>query len=422
MQHQQLSQTRTADGGHQKSSEVSIKPILPPRSPVHAVLRLQQTIGNQAIQRLIQSRNLQAKLSISHPGDIYEQEADRVAEHVMRMPQRIPEDAEYEKAAEGTIVQRKCACGPETGEGCAQCKVEKSQMLQRSAGSASSESAHSGSEAPAIIRDVLHSSGQRLDAGTRAFFEPRFGHDFSHVRVHTDARAAESARAINAHAYTVGPNIALAANMYRPKTREGRLLIAHELTHVLQQSGASAQRVSGLMVQRAMMCSKRLEAPVLGWFFNHSYIDDTGRNDCKGSSMPGNYAIQTLVSGNFLKGCAVKTSRSTDPQSRTPNVKPCDPAPGVTNVSTCLRDAFNAYADPSVYKNPRGPNSNTFAGTLARACCADPSSRGLGLVPGWNHSPAPPCEDAIMVAQGESGERSASGATLDEESSIPQET
>jgi hypothetical protein len=146
----------------------------------------------------------------------------------------------------------------------------------------------------------------------------------------------------------------------------------------------------------AMICSKRLEAPVLGWFFNHAYIDDTGRGDCRGASMLNNYAVQTLVSGSFINGCAVKTDTSTDPQTYTPNMKRCDPAPGVTDVHKCLRAAFTAYNDPSEYSNdprrsPWGPNSNTFAATLARACCADSTSRGLGSVPGWDHSPAPPC-------------------------------
>ena len=147
-----------------------------------------------------------------------------------------------------------------------------------------------------------------------------------------------------------------------------------------------------------MICSKRLDAPVLGWFANHAYIDDTGKGDCKtGKSMVGNYAVQRIISGNGINGCAVKTDTSDDPQSYTPNAKPCNPAPGVTDVHACLRAAFNAYADPSVYSNdprnkPWGPNSNTFAATLARACCADSTDSGLGSVPGWYHAPATPCE------------------------------
>jgi hypothetical protein len=87
-----------------------------------------------------------------------------------------------------------------------------------------------------IVEDVLRSPGQPLDAATRAFFEPRFGHDFSRVRVHADDRAAASARAVNAVAYTVGRNIPFDAGRYDPTTRQGQRLLAHELTHVAQQN------------------------------------------------------------------------------------------------------------------------------------------------------------------------------------------
>jgi DNA/RNA endonuclease G (NUC1) len=93
---------------------------------------------------------------------------------------------------------------------------------------------------PPIVNEVLNSPGQPLDAGTRAYFEPRFGHDFSKVRVHTDARAAESARAVNALAYTVGQNISFGAGQYAPDTTLGRRLLAHELTHVYQQAASSS--------------------------------------------------------------------------------------------------------------------------------------------------------------------------------------
>jgi hypothetical protein len=161
--------------------------------------------------------------------------------------------------------------------------------------------------------------------------------------------------------------------------------------------------VSSALIQRTKVCSKRLEAPILGWVFNHAYIDDTGSDNCLGKNKVGNYAIQTLHSGNFLKGCAIKTDTSTDPQEYTPNVKQCDPKPGVKDLSKCLLNAYTSYADPSLYKNPFGPNSNTFAATLAKTCCADGSSKGLGLVPGWNHDPALPCpqKQKVYVAVGE---------------------
>jgi len=89
---------------------------------------------------------------------------------------------------------------------------------------------------PPVVNDALRAPGQPLDAATRAFMEPRFGHDFSQVRIHTDAKAAESARAVNALAYTVGRDVVFGAGRYAPGTSEGDKLIAHELTHVAQQN------------------------------------------------------------------------------------------------------------------------------------------------------------------------------------------
>lgn len=89
---------------------------------------------------------------------------------------------------------------------------------------------------PPAVRNALHGPGQPLDADTREDMERRFGVDFSQVRVRTDEQAAASARAIDARAYTLGPNIAFAAGQYAPGTRDGKRLLAHELTHVVQQS------------------------------------------------------------------------------------------------------------------------------------------------------------------------------------------
>jgi hypothetical protein len=89
---------------------------------------------------------------------------------------------------------------------------------------------------PDSVHETLRAPGQILDAASRAFFEPRFGHDFGRVRVHADAKAAESARAVNAVAYTVGNDVVFSAGRYSPATPTGRRLLAHELTHVVQQS------------------------------------------------------------------------------------------------------------------------------------------------------------------------------------------
>lgn len=103
-------------------------------------------------------------------------------------------------------------------------------------------------EVPASVHEVLQSPGQPLDAASRAFFEPRFGQDFSRVRVHGDAKAAESAQAVNASAYTVGRDLVFDEGQYAPTTFAGRQLLAHELTHVVQQNtmtGGQLQTMGG---------------------------------------------------------------------------------------------------------------------------------------------------------------------------------
>jgi hypothetical protein len=156
-------------------------------------------------QNKLLGKPLQTKLQINEPGDHYEQEADRMAEQIMRMP-----DAEVNGS-------RHDAGFP--------------LVLRRATGGAAGVA-----KAPPIVHEVLNLPGRPLDSATRAFFEPRFGHDFSRVRVHAGERAEESARDVNAHAYTVGHNIVFGAGRYSPYTAEGRRLLAHELAHVSQQS------------------------------------------------------------------------------------------------------------------------------------------------------------------------------------------
>jgi hypothetical protein len=162
-----------------------------------------------------------AGLTVNEPGDRYEQEAGRVADQVMRMP--VAEAVSCDCASSGEQkLQRKCAS----------CEEEEENNLQRK------ETAPGPATAPPIVNQVLNSPGRPLDAGTRAFMETRFGHDFSRVRVHADAGAAESARAVDALAYTVRQDVVFAAGQYDPATRRGRQLLAHELSHVVQQAGA----------------------------------------------------------------------------------------------------------------------------------------------------------------------------------------
>lgn len=113
-------------------------------------------------------------------------------------------------------------------------------MLQRRRAATQAEP----SGVPPIVRGVLRASGQPLDPDTRAFMEPRFGHDFSGVRVHSDAEAAKSARAVNSLAYTVGSSIVFDKGQYKPHTPAGKRLLAHELTHTIQQDSPGRQDIS----------------------------------------------------------------------------------------------------------------------------------------------------------------------------------
>jgi hypothetical protein len=158
---------------------------------------------------------LQRKLVVGHVNDPLEHEADRVADTVLGMP------------VDGVKVS---AAPPQISRKCAACD-EDEDLQKKSAGTAES----SVGEAPDLVREVLRSPGHPLDAATRAYFEPRFGYDFSRVRVHSDARAAESATQIDSLAYTVGNSIVFRSCGYAPDSGSGKRLLAHELTHVVQQ-------------------------------------------------------------------------------------------------------------------------------------------------------------------------------------------
>jgi len=200
---------------------------------------LQRSIGNQATLRLMAGSTtnpagneghpvprippgvIQPKLAVGPVDDPAENEADRVADDVMRMP-----DLQASCTAAPPRINRKCDA----------CEEEEKKKLQTK----TADTTRAAGEAPPIVHEVLDSPGEPLDAGTRAFFEPRFGRDFSQVRVHADAKATESARSVNALAYTYGQDVVFAGTRFAPQTTEGKRLLAHELTHVVQQGQTSA--------------------------------------------------------------------------------------------------------------------------------------------------------------------------------------
>jgi len=169
---------------------------------------------------------VQGKLWVNTTEDAYGQEADRGSEQVLGMPE--------------PSLLRACPCGG----GCPQCQVKGPDHELRRLQTKLAHASETGQIAiPPIVHEVLRSPGQPLPSDTRAFMEPRFGRDFSRVRVHNDERAAESARAVNAAAYTVGRNVVFGAGQYRPGTVTGRQLLSHELTHVLQQERSVPRRI-----------------------------------------------------------------------------------------------------------------------------------------------------------------------------------
>ncbi|HEV7137409.1 MAG TPA: DUF4157 domain-containing protein [Steroidobacteraceae bacterium] len=194
-------------------------------SAQHPVLSLQQQAGNQATQALLHSAGVRTRLAISQPDDPEELEAETTANSVMR-------------AHDPSTAGGGCSCSGDDDDMCDECMQARGKRTAPSTARTSVHRSASGSapisSLPPSIQHAVRSPGQPLDLASRSFFEPRFDHDFSSVRIHTDHAAAASATSIQAHAYTLGSDIVFAPGRHSPATTAGRTLIAHELTHVVQ--------------------------------------------------------------------------------------------------------------------------------------------------------------------------------------------
>ena len=229
------------------------------------------------IGRILHGPRVQTKLKVGAPDDAHEREADRVADQVMRMPEpQTTDKAPVLESHKDASIQRMCPecegelrrqpVEEEEEEALRRQPVEEpeeeEQTLRRQAleeeepeelrrqpeekpeeEDETLRAKAAPGQTPAVTPGLetrvkaLRGGGRPLPDATRAFFEPRFGHDFSRVRVHADARGAEAARAVNARAFTLGRDIAFGPVQYAPTTSAGRRLLAHELTHVVQQTG-----------------------------------------------------------------------------------------------------------------------------------------------------------------------------------------
>lgn len=183
-----------------------------------------------------------ADLKVSQPHDPAEIEADQIADKVMRMPDKG--SAGMRPASAGAAGLPNHPNPDSIHRKCSACEMEDdvAPTIERKEGLSAAAPTPPPADTAASIRNTLRAGGHALDPAARHFFEPRFGFDLSGVRVHTDSAARQSARAINARAYTLGNNIAFADGEYSPGTDRGRQLLAHELAHVAQRSDATAFR------------------------------------------------------------------------------------------------------------------------------------------------------------------------------------
>ncbi|CZF86016.1 eCIS core domain-containing protein [Grimontia marina] len=175
------------------------------------------------------ARRLQTKLTIGDSHDAFEQEADRMADNVVR-------SSAFSSGGSCPKCQRAAGISP--------------LLLRKGSGNATSNG-----NVPDIVHRTLSRSGQPLDSQTRAYMEARFGADFSQVRIHTDGEAAASAKRIQARAYTVGHQVVFGEGQYRPDSASGKRLMAHELTHVIQQMGSNAHVIQRAETDTATNCA-----------------------------------------------------------------------------------------------------------------------------------------------------------------------
>ena len=260
-----MKERNVAEHGAVSASQVPERPQtlnMPGLSGPKSILRMQRTIGNHATLTILRKAGCETcgtlgktDFEVSQPGDRYEMEAENVAESVMRSVNGAqglsPETSRSSSltisrmsASPAPLQLGRCAC-EHTGTPCADCEKK---TLQRNEGTEAEPS--SGNRAQNVVRQVLGSAGHSLDAGTRSLMEPHFGRDFSGVRIHTDAQAADSAAEVNARAYTVGQHVVFGRGEYAPRSEAGQRLLAHELTHTVQQKGLNTSNAGTATLSR----------------------------------------------------------------------------------------------------------------------------------------------------------------------------
>ncbi len=294
------------------------------------------------VQSILRGNRIQPKLKLGQPNDKYENEADRVAEQVMRMP------ASQSSSIDGTSPGVGDSNSGTIQRACAACASDEELIQIKTNGHVTPE------VTPAIGADIqlLQSGGQPLSRSERSFFEPRIGANFSNVRVHNYTKANNVARSINARAFTHGHNVVFGAGEYSPNTASGKKLLAHELTHVVQQSGESASvsmnRNSGSTISNVV--NSNIVSPKLFEFSQGGSCTECAME----AELPVNGGTPADVHGEevveLVTGGSSKCNLSGDSQVITNNNDECSRSctqeheeNHVANRSSCCEQARTAY-------------------------------------------------------------------------------
>lgn len=323
-------------------------PLFPPDRPAQAQAR-------PLLRALPMPAVLQPKLTIGDIHDPLELEADRVADRVMRMP-----DSKLSIPPVPAQLSRKCTAREDE---------ERRQLQTKPIGAPVPA-------VPGVVHEVLREPGKPLDAVSRAFFEPRFRRDFAGVRIHDDARAGRSAREVGALAYAAGHHVVVDSARHRRGTAEERWLLAHELAHVVQANGGSAQtihRSSGpgksggkpdpsLPNCTAVMGGRTVDY----WLAKLAGAQHTFMNFKLDSS---NY---WLVEGGPLDSDPKKSGawvKAGDWDTRGPRMTKTFAMDSCPAIKDRMLDATARYHAAGVHYDPTdGPNSNSFMEQLTFTC------------------------------------------------------
>ena len=296
-------------------------------SPVEQILHLQRTIGNQAVGRLLKSGALQAKLMIGQPGDIYEREADRMAERVMKMPgSQVPNEKNVSTPAGNNSIRRRCpGCKKGTRIG----KEEEDEKLRKKEAPGPQEEpffkiseyqskketinakSDSGTlQAGSDLQQKLNTSkgsGRTLPEDIRSSFESALGADFSNVNIHTGTDAVEMNKELGAQAFTHGSDIYFNSGKYDPTSSSGKQLLAHELTHTVQQGGSTLRTKKQAGAEYAYLKTDAPDIQAAWYNFSIPFTDYEFDPSIQGVKNAANIAKNTVVEGaGWVKDKAVE--------------------------------------------------------------------------------------------------------------------